>query len=78
MDNERINSYSDIFKFTSSAATTTIRLKIINQFIQINRQNKLGEDRILNIIKEIMSKEKYIASKNNKQHQYNKKWTKYL
>ena len=78
LDNERINSYSDIFKFTSSAATTTIRLKIINQFIQINRHNKLGEDKILNIIKEIMSKEKYIASKNNRQHQYNKKWTKYL
>jgi hypothetical protein len=43
LDNKRINSYSDIFKFSMSAATTTIRLKIINQFIQINRQTKLRE-----------------------------------
>jgi hypothetical protein len=32
----------------------------------------------LNIIKEIMLKEKYIATKNNRKLFFNKKWMKYL
>jgi exonuclease III len=78
MEKEGIHSYSDLFSFSSSAATTTIRLRIINHFIQINRQTKLSEERILNIIREIMTKEKYIASKNNRQYFFNKKWMKYI
>jgi hypothetical protein len=78
MDDEKINSYEDIFKLSTTAATTTIILKIINHFIQIDRQTKLSEGKIIDIIKEIVKKEKYISIRNNNRHVFDKKWKNFL
>jgi hypothetical protein len=71
---DELTSYDDIFKFNNSAAITTIRLKIIQHFIQIQRQTELSEGKIHNIITELMTKEKYIATKNNTMKKFLQKW----
>jgi hypothetical protein len=71
---DELTSYDDIFKFNNSAAITTIRLKIIQHFIQIQRQTELSEVKIHNIITELMTKEKYIATKNNTMKKFLQKW----
>jgi hypothetical protein len=78
LESERICCYDDIFKFEISAATAAIKLKIIQAFIQIDRQTNLTRERITNIINDLVRKEKYIAIKNKEVKKFEFKWSFYL
>ena len=54
-----------MFDFGGAACATLIKLKIINEFIQIT--NHLLKSKILTLINLLMNTEKYIAIKNLKQ-----------
>jgi hypothetical protein len=78
LEYEGVNSYSDIFNFGNSAATNMIRLKIIQQFIQIKRRTNLEVRQIENLIEELLMKEKYIANKNKDFRKYQIKWKRFI
>jgi hypothetical protein len=69
-----INSYKDIYNFNNTAAVNTIKLKIINELIQITRPTHLNKDYIENLIVNIKKMEQYIANKNKTINSFNKKW----
>jgi hypothetical protein len=75
---DTVNSYQDLFNFRISPATNTIRLKIIQHFIQIKRQTDLGEEKIQRIIDDIIVKEKYIAIKNKRLKAFLHKWRHFI
>ncbi len=64
---DKIISYEKIFDFGGAACATLKKLKIINEFIQIERPKHLLKYDILTIINLLMNTEKYIAIKNLKQ-----------
>ncbi len=63
---DKIVSYEKIFDFGGTACTTLIKLKIINEFIQIERPKHLSESKIQALINLLIITEKYIAIKNQK------------
>jgi len=74
LPNERIYQYQDLFNFECSSAAATIRLRLINELIQIARPNNLTEEYINRMIKNLMNTEKYIAIKNKSLARFEKKW----
>jgi hypothetical protein len=74
LHNEKISSYEDVLNFGVSAAVNTIKICILQRFIQIDRQTKLSKDNINDIARGIITKEKYIAVKNKKLSTFTKKW----
>ena len=78
LEKECVRDYSNIYDYGVSAATSTIKLKIIQALIQIDRRTKLGVGEILKIINDLINKEKYIAVKNNKQMIFKQKWKDFL
>jgi hypothetical protein len=78
LGNDVITDYEDVFNFDKSAATNTIRLKIIQNFIQVERRTLNSEEQIELIITELIKKEKYVAIKNKKVANFQTKWKHFL
>jgi len=74
LQNENISTYEDVLNFGGSAAANTIKLCILQRFIQIDRQTKLSKESIDEMARGTITKEKYIALKNNKLPTFIKKW----
>ncbi len=76
---DKIVSYEKIFDFFGGAACATlIKLKIINEFIQIERPKHLLKSKILTLINLLMNTEKYIAIKNLKFNIFKERWKPFL
>jgi hypothetical protein len=75
---DKIVTYENIFDFGGSACTTLIKLKIINEFIQIERPKHLSESKIQALIKLLIITEKYIAIKNQKVEKFKERWKPFL
>jgi hypothetical protein len=73
---ESINNYSDIFKSNKEAATTIIKIKIIQELIQIERPMNWNWDTFKEKIVEIIKIEKYNAVGAKKLDKFDSKWTK--
>jgi hypothetical protein len=78
LKNESLLFYEDVFSMSSSAAVNTIKLAIIQRFIQIDRQTNLSEEQIRKLIEGFIIKEKYIATKNFKIINFQRKWNLFL
>jgi hypothetical protein len=63
---DKIVSYEKIFDFEGAACATLIKLKIINEFIQIERPKHILKSTILILIDLLMNTKKNIAIKNQK------------
>jgi len=72
-----INKYDDLFKFDYCSGSTTIKLKLINELIQIERPKHLNVQNISIIINKLKNMEKYIAIKNKQLPKYYEKWRKF-
>jgi hypothetical protein len=72
-----VKSYKDIYKFDNNAGVNTVKLKLINELIQIVRPKDLNITKIQNIIYSIKNYEKYIAVKNNQIKKYEQKWSQF-
>ncbi len=57
LGSEKIVSYKNIFDFEGSACVNLVKLKLINEFIQIERPKNLTKDKISTIIKQLLSTE---------------------
>ena len=75
---DKIVSYERIFDFGGTACTTLIKLKIINEFIQIERPKHLLKSKILTLINLLIVTEKYIAIKNQKFDKFKERWKPFL
>ena len=75
---DKIVSYENIFDFGVAACATLIKLKIINEFIQIERPKHLLKSKIWTIIYLLMNTEKYIAIKNQKFEKFKERWKTFL
>jgi hypothetical protein len=75
---DKIVSYDNIFDFGGAACATLIKLKITNEFIQIERPRHLLKSKILTLINLLMNTEKYIAIKNQKFEKFEERWKPFL
>ncbi len=75
---DKIVSYEKIFDFGGAACATLIKLKIINEFIKIERPNHLLKSKILTLINLLMNTEKYIAIKNLIFYKFKERWKSFL
>ncbi len=75
---DKIVSYEKIFDFGGTACATLIKLKIINEFIQIERPKHLSRDKICALINLLINTEKYIALKNQRLNKFEERWKPFL
>jgi hypothetical protein len=75
---DKIVSYEKIFDFGGTACSTLIKLKIINEFIQIERPKHLSRAKICTIINLLMNTEKYISIKNQRLNKFEERWKPFL
>ena len=75
LNNEQIIEYEDIYNVTDNSPVTHIKLKIIQEMIQITRPTGWNEHRLTNIINSIIITEKYLAIKNGKLVSWQKNWS---
>jgi len=70
-----INRREDIYDFNNGPIENGLKIKLINELIQIDRPTHWTKEKVLNIALEIRKIEKYIAIKNNANLiAFNKKW----
>ena len=70
-----IKNYDDVYKFNGTGVISTVKLKLINELIQIVRPTNMNVERVKMIIRNLQSTEKYIAKKNNDEDKYKKRWS---
>jgi len=69
-----VNDYNEVYKFNGTGAVSTIKLKLINELIQIVRPTNMTIDRVKRIIQSLRTTEKYIATKNKNNLNFEKRW----
>jgi hypothetical protein len=74
---DKVNKYEDLFNIGDSQCEIMIKMKIIQELIQIDRPKNWDKKKIVNVIKNLMNIEKYNAIKNKKILKFNKIWNKY-
>jgi hypothetical protein len=75
---DKIVLYEKIFDFGGTACSILIKLKIINEFIQIERPKQLSKSKISTLINQLIITEKYIAIKNQKLGKFKERWKPFL
>jgi hypothetical protein len=75
---EHVNSYEDVYTVNNDYSTVLIKVKIIQELIQIDRPKNWNIAKVKEIICQLMSTEKYNALRAKTITKYNKKWSKYL
>jgi hypothetical protein len=75
---DKIVSYDKFFYFGGTACSTLIKLKIINEFIQIERPKNLSKSKIYTLVNHLIITEKYIATKNQKLDKFKERWKHFL
>jgi hypothetical protein len=69
-----VDSYENIYNHASSSAITTIKLKVIQELIQINRPINWNKEKALSVALEIVNIEKYNSKLNNQIKEFIAKW----
>jgi hypothetical protein len=71
---DKIVSYEKIFDFGGTVCAILIKLKLINEFIQIERPRHLSKSKIYTMVNQLINTEKYIATKNQKLEKFKERW----
>jgi hypothetical protein len=74
LNNFNIKEYNDLYKFNGLGALNTIKLKLINELIQIVRPTQFSVERIKKLIINLRNTEKYIAVKNKLDRKHENRW----
>jgi hypothetical protein len=70
-----INNFEDIFNFDTGTCENRLKLKLINELIQIERPTFWSKSKMMSIIAEMKSLDKYISIKNKRNlEDYKKMW----
>ncbi len=78
LGSEKIVCYKNIFDFQGSACVNLVKLKLINEFIQIERPKNITKDKISTLIKQLLNTEKYISIKNQTLRKFEERWKPFL
>ena len=73
---ERIQNYENIFMIGETEVISKIKIRLIQEMIQIERPVNWSREKLLKLINEIKNKEMYNASKINKIEKIKLKWAK--
>jgi hypothetical protein len=72
-----VTKYEDLFHVGDSQSATTIKMKIIQELIQIERPKLWNIENIKTIIKNLLDIERFNAFRENKVQKFKKIWLKY-
>ncbi len=75
---DKLVSYENFFDFGGTACSTLIKLKIINEFIQIERPKHLSKSKIDTLINQLINTEKFKAIKNQKLEKFKERWKPFI
>jgi Sec7-like guanine-nucleotide exchange factor len=69
-----LNSYEDIFRWEQTPIFNVLKVKIIQQLIQIKRPKGWTKNTLTKLIMDFHNVESYIANKNEKLNDHNVRW----
>jgi ribosomal protein L37AE/L43A len=69
-----LTKYEELYSMNGNAVINTIKIKIIQEMIQINRPINWNLENIKKVAKDLQTLELYIAIKNNTINKHNSKW----
>jgi len=72
-----VHTYESIFAACETPSTNVIKLKVIQEMIQIDRPKNWNSNKLTQIIRDLISIEKYNSKKLNIETKYRMKWDKY-
>jgi hypothetical protein len=75
---DRIVSYEKIFDFVGTVCAILIKLKLINEFIEIERSRHLSKSKIYTLVNQLINTEKYIATINQKLDKFKERWKPFI
>jgi exonuclease III len=78
LENEHVTIYDDIYKPGKTAAISLIKIRVIQELIQIVRPTNWDEGKMKNICNELLKMEKYNAMTTRTNHKFIVKWQKIL
>ena len=73
-----VNAYDEVFKFGYSESAIIIKIKLIQELIQIDRPKNWTKNKIIEMINNLINIEKYNAIKEGSIPKFTKRWTKYF
>jgi hypothetical protein len=73
-DQECINKYDDVFRTCELPGACTVKMKIIQEMIQIERPMRWNREKLETIIKELIKIEKYNANVTRSIGKFKIKW----
>ena len=73
----KVTQYENLFQINDSQCDVMIKMKIIQELIQIERPRNWKKDKVDTLIKNLMEIERFNAYKQNKIMKFNKIWKKY-
>jgi hypothetical protein len=74
LSGEQILKYLDIYKITENSSITHIKMKIIQEMIQIDRPKGWNRKKLIDTIQSVANIEKYIYKKNKSENKWKSKW----
>ena len=75
MNHDIIKEYEDVYKPGSNSAIALIKIRIIQELIQIERPRLWNKENVTKIILEMIKIEKYNSETNKTNEKYGKKWS---
>ena len=75
MNQDKIKEYEDVYKPGSNSAIALIKIKIIQELIQIERPRLWNKENVTKIILKMIKIEKYNSETNKTNEKYGKKWS---
>jgi hypothetical protein len=73
-DQERINKYDDVFHTCELAGTSIVKMKIIQEMIQVERPKNWNFEKLETVVRELIKMEKYNANVSRSSLRFERKW----
>ena len=73
-EHDKVNKYEDIFNSCEWPGTAMVKIRIIQELIQIERPKNWNAEKILNIVRDLMNVERYNAINNRNIKKFNDRW----
>jgi hypothetical protein len=70
----KMNNFGDVVKTEPTSAAMTIKIKLIQALIQMDRPQNWNSSHIINLIREIIAIEKYNSKSPSSIVKYERKW----
>ncbi len=69
-----VKQYDDVYKVGSSPAIALVKIRVIQELIQIERPKNWNEEKMVNLVEELIRNDRYIAKQKNSLVKFLLKW----